>query len=251
MNWYPRYTGDYMRDTGHLSLAEHGAYTVLLDHYYSTGRPLPKEYGSLYRLCSAMSNEEQDAVKLVADSFFPVDDDGLRHNERADRELVRMQEHKDRLSEAGRRGGLSSGKARSKPKVKRGFKAGLSEAASEAEANPDPDPDPHPQPNPSIASDKPPRRRDEVIDALAMLEASDLAQVTKYAWSKHGKAKQLIVEVCPSVTGAEINRRAANYATHFPDCTITSTALAAHWARCDKANTSHNAGCYRESRSTL
>ena len=48
--WYARYPGDYLRDTAHLSLMENGAYTLLLDHYYSTG-PLLVDKDGLYRVC--------------------------------------------------------------------------------------------------------------------------------------------------------------------------------------------------------
>ena len=72
MNYYERYCGDYQRDTAHLSLAEHGAYTMLLDTYFSVEKPLPKDLSSLYRVCRAMTRLEQHAVKVVADQFFPV-----------------------------------------------------------------------------------------------------------------------------------------------------------------------------------
>ena len=84
MNWYPRYPGDYMRDTAHLSLTEHGAYNVLLDHYYATGGPLPDRHEALIRICRAYEDTEKQAVKSVADAFFPVNGDGMRHNRRAD-----------------------------------------------------------------------------------------------------------------------------------------------------------------------
>ena len=87
MNYYRRYLGDYMRDTMHLSLTEHGAYTLLLDAYYASERPLPVEYDALYRICRAMSGQEKEAVKVVADRFFPVKE-GARHNQRADREIT-------------------------------------------------------------------------------------------------------------------------------------------------------------------
>lgn len=87
MNFYKRYMGDYGRDTAHLSLAEHGAYTLLLDHYYSTEQALPADSASLFRICRAFDKLEQRAVQSVADKFFPVGDDGLRHNERADRQM--------------------------------------------------------------------------------------------------------------------------------------------------------------------
>ena len=38
MNYYERHLGDYARDTGHLSMLEHGAYSLLLDRYYATRR---------------------------------------------------------------------------------------------------------------------------------------------------------------------------------------------------------------------
>src|SRR5690349_20593088 len=76
--------GDYARDTGHLSLQEHGAYTLMLDTYYATNSPLPADYKALYRICRAMAAKEQESVRKVADEFFPIHDDGLRHNGKAD-----------------------------------------------------------------------------------------------------------------------------------------------------------------------
>lgn len=91
MNYYKRFPGDYMRDTSHLSLAEHGAYTVLLDHYYSTQRALPAPLEALCRLCRATTKPERLAVQSVVDQFFPLAEDGLRHNDRADREIAKWE----------------------------------------------------------------------------------------------------------------------------------------------------------------
>lgn len=87
MNFYKRYMGDYARDTAHLSLAEHGAYTLLLDHYYATEKPLPADDAALFRLCRGFDGAEQQAIRRVADMFFPIAEDGLRHNDRADRDI--------------------------------------------------------------------------------------------------------------------------------------------------------------------
>lgn len=106
MNYYERYCGDYQRDTAHLSLAEHGAYTMLLDTYFSVEKPLPKELPSLYRVCRAMTRLEQHAVKVVADQFFPVSEmDGLRHNHRADREIAKARPKIEAARINGRKGG--------------------------------------------------------------------------------------------------------------------------------------------------
>lgn len=35
--WMPFYVGDYLKNTGHLSLMEHGAYLLLMCHYWEAG----------------------------------------------------------------------------------------------------------------------------------------------------------------------------------------------------------------------
>lgn len=88
MKFYKHWLGDYARDTGHLSLLEHGAYRVMLDAYYSNDKPLPAEKAALYRICKAFTGTERKAVERVADEFFPVNGDGSRHNRRADEEIA-------------------------------------------------------------------------------------------------------------------------------------------------------------------
>lgn len=95
MNFYKRYIGDYMRDTAHLSLLEHGAYTVLLDTMYATEKTLPSGLDALYRLCRATTRSEREAVKTVAEQFFPVNGDGTRHNNRADHEIAKRGDQSD------------------------------------------------------------------------------------------------------------------------------------------------------------
>ena len=105
MNYYERYCGDYGKKTSHLDLRKHGAYTLMLDDYYAKEKPLPADYESLYRICRAMSAKEREAVRLVAEEFFPVNGDGLRHNQRADEVLKRAWKriHSARLN--GEKGG--------------------------------------------------------------------------------------------------------------------------------------------------
>jgi uncharacterized protein YdaU (DUF1376 family) len=72
-NWYPFYVGDYMRDTAQLSIIEHGAYRLLIDHYYSTGESLPDDEKQLYRICRAFDEQEQKAITKVLQLFFEHD----------------------------------------------------------------------------------------------------------------------------------------------------------------------------------
>jgi uncharacterized protein YdaU (DUF1376 family) len=109
VNYYERYCGDYQRDTAHLSLAEHGVYTMLLDTYFSVEKPLPEDLASLNRVCRAMTRLEQQAVKTVAEQFFPVSEiDGLRHNQRADREIAKARPKIEAARINGRKGGRPS-----------------------------------------------------------------------------------------------------------------------------------------------
>lgn len=70
----------------HLSLLEHGAYTMLLDSFYAKDGFLPETHWVLFRLCRATTQEEQTAVAKVADEFFPVID-GRRTNARGQSEI--------------------------------------------------------------------------------------------------------------------------------------------------------------------
>ncbi len=105
MNYYERYCGDYQRDTAHLSLCEHGAFTMMLDTYYATEKPLPADYPALYRICRAMDKAEQLAVRSIADQFFPVAEDGLRHNGRADDMIDKARPKIDAARANGKKGG--------------------------------------------------------------------------------------------------------------------------------------------------
>ncbi len=198
MNYYRRFMGDYLCDTGHLSLAEHGAYTVLLDHYYSRRCPLPASLEALYRLCRASTTSEREAVKAVADEFLRLAEDGLRHNTRADKELADWEARAGRNREVGKLGGRPRKEPRNNPD---GFN---SETQQEPRNNPDgyslgsqietqkkpsPSPSPSPSPESGVSSgDSRPRRRTgpssfhrEVIEAYHEL-LSDLPRVK--VWSK-------------------------------------------------------------------
>lgn len=87
MNFYKHYLGDYSRDTADLSLLEHGAYRVLLDHYYAQRGDVPADLQKLFLVCKARNAAERKAVTEIADRFFAVNGDGRRHNRRADEEI--------------------------------------------------------------------------------------------------------------------------------------------------------------------
>ena len=69
MNFYKRFIGDYQRDTRHLSMLEHGAYTLMLDALYATQKPLPFDDKRLHRLLASTSRAERSAVAKVLNEF--------------------------------------------------------------------------------------------------------------------------------------------------------------------------------------
>lgn len=159
-SYYCKFPGDYMRDTRHLSLMEHGAYNLLLDAYYSNGRPLPASIDALVRIVGAQGAAERKAVEAVADEFMPVGADGFRHQKKADRELLRRDEF---AADQARKGRLS-GEARRKPRLNHGstaveprFDSGSTEREPMLNPpSPSPSPSPEPAPTPSV---KPPDGR--------------------------------------------------------------------------------------------
>lgn len=102
---------DYAKKTARLTLAQHGAYTLLLDEVYITEQPLPSDVTELYRICRAMTKDEQSAVRVVADLYFKIDADGLRHNPRASIELHLAAP----AMEAARLNGAKGGRPRKEP----------------------------------------------------------------------------------------------------------------------------------------
>jgi uncharacterized protein YdaU (DUF1376 family) len=69
--WMPLYIADYRADTAHLSAAEHGAYLLLIMHYWQTGG-LPKEDAPLARI-ACMSASEWRKVRPTIAAFFNDD----------------------------------------------------------------------------------------------------------------------------------------------------------------------------------
>ncbi|MFN6251717.1 MAG: YdaU family protein [Acetobacteraceae bacterium] len=102
MNYYERHLGDYAKDAGHLSMLEHGAYTLLLDRYYTTEQAIPADQA--HRVCRARSREERAAVDAVLAEFFLLAD-GVWKNGRADREIEKMRAKVKAAKENGKLGG--------------------------------------------------------------------------------------------------------------------------------------------------
>lgn len=104
MHYYQRHLGDYAASTAHLSMLEHGAYTLLLDHFYLTERPLTKDISTLARILRSTSKQEISAFKSILNQFWIETESGwVQH--RAEDEMLKFSEFKAVCKSAGSRGG--------------------------------------------------------------------------------------------------------------------------------------------------
>ncbi len=102
MNYYERHLGDYARDTAHLSMMEHGAYSLLLDRYYATEQGIPADKS--HRLARARTKEEKQAVDVVLSEFFTLVD-GVWINRRTQEEISKARGKIHAAQENGKKGG--------------------------------------------------------------------------------------------------------------------------------------------------
>lgn len=141
--WMPLYVGDYLADTGHLSTTQHGAYLLLIMHYWRTGG-LPNEDRQLAKITKLPLKIWTEAVRpAMEDLFHEVDGDPWRHG-RIDAELEKMIKVSEKRALAGQMGGMWSAiaaqrRARGEPveprrSKKTGLKPLISHVSSQANA---------------------------------------------------------------------------------------------------------------------
>jgi uncharacterized protein YdaU (DUF1376 family) len=100
--WMPLYIPDYLRDTGHLTTAEHGAYLLLLMQAWTRKGLLPADDERM-RMLTRMERKEWARSRDTLLAFFVRDGDHYR-NTRLDIELQRAAEIVTERQKAGRAG---------------------------------------------------------------------------------------------------------------------------------------------------
>lgn len=81
------YPGDYLRDTGHLSTEEHGAYMLLLWQAWTQNGVLPAN-DELLRRITRLAPKAWTKSRAIILAFFTLKDDGY-HQKRMDKELAK------------------------------------------------------------------------------------------------------------------------------------------------------------------
>lgn len=171
--YMPLYTGDYQRDTLHLSMLEHGAYLKLLMYCWDQQGPAPHDERKLMGICNARSKEEITAMQCVLAEFFIKMVDGW-HNQRLAQELAKAEESVIKAQDRGKKSAEARrqkyGTAQPFESVSKGFR-------KEPESVPNsPTPTPTPEKTITTLSGKP----DVMPQAIALLEKLNEATGNKF-----------------------------------------------------------------------
>jgi uncharacterized protein YdaU (DUF1376 family) len=133
----PLYVRDYIADTVHLSTLEHGAYFMLIMHYWLHGG-LPSDEAKLARI-ARLSFEQWNEVRPTLIELFNPE---WRHK-RIESELATTREKYERRAEAGRRGGIASAKVKKCSTVAEEMLSSEQSNAAAGLNQPQPQPQPH------------------------------------------------------------------------------------------------------------
>lgn len=92
--WMPMYWSDYLGDTSHLTTIEHGAYLLLIAHYWITGRPLPNDDKRLSQI-TKMGTKKWRGMRQTIEVLFTISGDVWTHS-RVDEEIAKAIENKEK-----------------------------------------------------------------------------------------------------------------------------------------------------------
>lgn len=82
-------------------MVQHGAYQLLMQHYYLKARPLPANAELLHRVCRCTNDAERSAMDSVLREFFNLTDGVYRHT-RIDDELEKSKKISEKRSAAAK-----------------------------------------------------------------------------------------------------------------------------------------------------
>jgi uncharacterized protein YdaU (DUF1376 family) len=102
MHYYKFNIADWHLATSHLMLEEEAIYFKLINYYYDTEQPIPKETQTVIRRLRLGSYSE--TVGLVLSEFFLLEDDGW-HHVRCDQEIEKYHDKAENNKKVGKLGG--------------------------------------------------------------------------------------------------------------------------------------------------
>ena len=103
--YLPLYIGDYLRDTGYLTLEQHGAYFMLLMRLWSAGGTLPSDEAKLARI-AGVSVKKWRPIWADLAAFFEQENGQISHK-RITTELEKAGALRAKRAAAGAKGGAA------------------------------------------------------------------------------------------------------------------------------------------------
>lgn len=192
-HWMKMYWADYLADTMHLSQGQHGAYLLLIAHYWNKGELISKH---CYSIARAMNEQDRSNVDEVLEQFFSRDGDRWV-SRRVEQELSEAVESYRRRAEAGSKGGSAKS---GRDSTQTDDEALLKQSSSNATAMLK-QPEPEPEPETSTTS---------VVDGGPASPSP--ASEERSAKEKKRKSK-MSADFCPNDTGTRYaNERGVNIA---------------------------------------
>lgn len=103
--YLPLYVGDYLKDTGHLTIEQHGAYFLLLMRMWSAGGALPNDEAKLSRL-AGVTQKKFKALWPDLSELFQIGEGQITHK-RVTLELRKAEALREKRAAAGAKGGAA------------------------------------------------------------------------------------------------------------------------------------------------
>ena len=114
MHYYQHNIADYRKDTGHLTLLEHGIYRQLLDSYYLDEKPIETQW--VIRRLRITTDLEKSALQNVLDEFFVSSECGNFYSKpRCDEEINKYHAKVSQAKVNGSKGGRPKKPKKTKP----------------------------------------------------------------------------------------------------------------------------------------
>lgn len=128
--WFPFYIGDYVADTMHLSAEEHGAYLLLIIHYWKNQKPIKNDPKTIQNIAKIKFKKLSNVL-----AFFEEKEGCFTHR-RIQREIEKAITNKELKSKAGK---ISANKRYNKKLTDVATKP---QQTGQQKANPSPSPSP-------------------------------------------------------------------------------------------------------------
>ena len=176
--YLPLFTGDYLRDTRHLTPLKHGIYILLLMHCWDQKGPAPNDEQECAGIANCRSADEIESLRYILDRYFVHMDDGW-YNKRM------MQEIETSSAISGKRSDAAHVRWEARKKIKEIQDASAMQVHSKCNASA-----PSLSPSPSLEPEEK-KKTYTRFDARMYLSKSGLDAQTITDWLAIRKDKKL------------------------------------------------------------